>query len=194
MPDIDLDLADRNKILSKIKHIAAAIVDQESIKKHNTGVYVQQIPYNALSNTANIDYKIAEQRGYFKLDFLNVNLYQNIKNEQHLTQLLSIEPDWANLYDQSFFSKLIHVGNHYDILISMPEAVTSIEKLAMFLAIIRPGKRHLIGKPWEQVQKTIWEKTPDTGYQFKKSHAIAYGQLVAVHMNLLKEDLNNTSN
>ena len=67
----------------------------------------------------------------------------------------------------------------------MPEAVNSIPRLAMFLSVIRPAKRHLIGRPWAEVAKTIWERPDDGGYYFKKSHAVAYAHLVAVHMNLL---------
>jgi hypothetical protein len=54
----------------------------------------------------------------------------------------------------------------------------------MFLALIRPAKKHLIGKSWSEVSQTIWNKEDD-GYSFKKAHAIGYSQLVAVHMNLL---------
>ena len=66
----------------------------------------------------------------------------------------------------------------------MPEPVDSIPRLAMFLALIRPAKKHLIGKTWREVSQTIWDREND-GYSFKKSHAIAYAQLVVVHMNLL---------
>jgi hypothetical protein len=54
----------------------------------------------------------------------------------------------------------------------------------MFLAVIRPGKKHLIGLPWKEVAKTVWDKGTD-GYIFKRSHSCAYSQLVVVHMNLL---------
>jgi hypothetical protein len=71
----------------------------------------------------------------------------------------------------------------------MPEAVNSVPRLAMFLAIIRPAKRHLIGLPWAEVAKTVWNKPADGGYFFKKAHAISYAHLVLVHMNLA--DLSN---
>ena len=45
------------------------------IKKHNTGVYFTDIPVHPFTNCANINYKEAEDRGYFKLDFLNVHLF-----------------------------------------------------------------------------------------------------------------------
>jgi hypothetical protein len=195
MPDIDLDLADRQQILSKIKHIPAAIIENDTIKKHNTGIYCQEIPVNGLTGLASFDYKEAESRGYFKLDFLNVNVYQQIKSNDHLLQLMNKEPDWSKLYDKEFCEKLIHVGNHYNTLIEMPEAVTSIEKMAMFLAIIRPAKRHLIGSTWAEVAQTVWQKPTDDSYYFKHSHSIGYAHLVAVHMNLLSEqELHNSSN
>jgi hypothetical protein len=68
----------------------------------------------------------------------------------------------------------------------MPESLDSIPRLAMFLAVIRPAKRHLIGKIWKEVNDTVWDKD-HTGYSFKKSHAVAYAHLVVVHMNLLEE-------
>ena len=70
----------------------------------------------------------------------------------------------------------------------MPEPILNIEQLAMFLAVIRPAKRHLIGKNWKEVSKTIWEKSEDGTYGFKHSHSVAYSQLVVVHMNLLVEE------
>jgi hypothetical protein len=54
----------------------------------------------------------------------------------------------------------------------------------MFLAVIRPAKKHLIGRTWNEIAKTVWDKGDD-GYHFKKAHAISYSWLVAVHMNLL---------
>jgi DNA polymerase III alpha subunit len=57
----------------------------------------------------------------------------------------------------------------------------------MFLAVIRPAKRHLIGLSWAEVAKTIWDKPMDGGYGYKKSHGVAYAHLVCVHMNLLTE-------
>jgi hypothetical protein len=68
----------------------------------------------------------------------------------------------------------------------MPSEVNSIPRLAMFLALIRPAKRHLIGQSWADISKSIWDKNTD-GYSFKKSHAVAYAHLVVVHMNLLEE-------
>lgn len=190
--DIDIDLGDRDKILEKIDHIPAAMYNakvskqinhQSSTRKHATGVYVTEIPYDPVYDMSAIDYEVAEERGYMKIDMLNVHVYKLVRDENHLLELMR-EPDWSLLIDSSFVKKLIHVSNHYTTLMSMPEPVNSIPRLAMFLALIRPGKKHLIGQPWSEVAKTIWHREEGT-YSFKKSHAIAYAHLVVVHMNLL---------
>lgn len=181
--DVDIDFGDRSQILSLIQHIPASMLQNNELIQHKTGVYVTEIPQDLATGYAAIEYKQAEQRGYFKLDLLNVNLYKQIRDRSHLDLLMNREPAWSKLYDKEFFERLIHLGNHYRTLTAMPEPVDTIDKIAMFLAIIRPGKRHLIGQPWAEVAKTIWDKTEL--YSFKRSHGIAYAHLVVVHMNLL---------
>ncbi len=188
--DIDIDFADRAAVLEHINVTAASIRKDGNARKHNTGVYPTDIPYDPVNKIAAIDYEQAEQRGYVKLDFLNVWVYKHVKNEQHLVELMA-EPDWSLLQEEEYFTKLIHIGNHYSSMKAMPEPVNSVTRMAMFLAVIRPGKRHLIGKPWKEVSNTIWDKGQD-GYQFKKSHAIAYSNLVVVHANLLNEHFEKT--
>jgi hypothetical protein len=97
---------------------------------------------------------------------------------------MNTPPPWEKLKERQFCEKLIHVGNHWFTIQQMPTPVDSIQKLAMLLAVIRPGKKHLIGKSWDEISKTIWDAADD-GYSFRKSHAIAYATLVAVHMNIL---------
>ena len=70
LPDIDIDFANRDNILSKLRHIPATLTDG---KKHNTGAYFIDIPVDPMSGQASIDFETAEERGYFKVDFLNVN-------------------------------------------------------------------------------------------------------------------------
>lgn len=183
--DIDIDFANRDSILKHIKHIPAAMRNVTPIRRHSTGVYVTDIPYDAVNDMANIDYTEAEDRGYIKLDFLNVHVYSHVRDESHLIELMR-EPNWNNLKNKEFVERLIHLSNHYNSLCKMPESVDSIPRLAMFLAIIRPAKKHLIGMYWKDIAKTVWDKDTD-GYSFKKAHAVSYAWLVAVHMNLLEE-------
>ena len=185
--DIDIDFADREQILSLIKTTPASILRDNKLTKHNTGVYVTDIPVDPFSGLASLDYETAENRGYMKLDFLNVHVYKQVRNEEHLIKLMQ-EPDWTKLYDPSICAQLIHINNHYDTLLKMPEPVDTIPRLAMFLAVIRPGKRHLIGRTWKEVAATVWDKV-EGEYSFKKAHAIAYSQLVVVNLNLLCESV-----
>ena len=185
--DIDIDFGDRDKLLQLIKHTPAAMRNAKPIRKHATGVYVTDIPYDPVNDMAAIDYVIAEQRGYFKLDLLNVHVYSQVQDENHLVKLMA-DPDWSKLNDREFVEKLIHLGNHYQSIKKMPEPINSIPRLAMFLALIRPAKRHLIGKSWKEVSMTIWDKGDD-GYAFKKAHGVAYAHLVVVHMNLLTKSV-----
>ena len=181
MPDVDIDFSDRTQLLKHVQGVSARL---ENGNKHNTGVYFNNIP-QAHDGLATLDHKRAEELGYFKLDLLNVGVYTQVRNELHLVELMR-EPNWSKLHDRAFFEQLIHVGKHYETMAGMPEDITSIQRMAMFLAVIRPAKRHLIGETWGEVAKTIWDKAGQDSYSFKKSHSVAYAQLVTVHMNLLE--------
>lgn len=186
--DIDIDFGDRDEALKHLPHIAASMHKDGKLQKHNSGVYFTDIPVDPFSGLASLDYKTAEDRGYVKVDFLNVNLYKQVRDEAHLIELMNTEPDWSLLYNEVLCEQLMHVGAHYETLIKMPETVNSIPRLAMYLAVIRPAKRHLIGKPWSEVAKTVWDKPADDSYYFKKAHAISYAHLVVVNMNLLSRN------
>jgi len=187
MPDIDIDFADRELALKKIKYTRAMRQEGSEIKPHNTGIYVTAIPRDARENIATIDYKTAEDRGYFKIDFLNVGIYEGIRNEEHLVQLMNTEPLWDLLEDDSFTDLLFHVNGYGNILRQMKP--TSVEQLAMLLALIRPAKRHLLGKTWTEIGQEIWTKPENDEYYFKKAHAVAYAQAVVVQMNLICEQV-----
>jgi|TARA_R110000824_G_scaffold108402_4_gene255349 hypothetical protein len=183
--DIDIDFADREKILKLIDCVPAMQIKDNEVRKHNSGVYVTAIPYDPINDCASIDYKSAEERGYFKLDFLNVNVYKLIKDEEHYQKMLEQEPPWERLKEKEFVEKIIHISNHYELIKNME--VNSIPRMAMFLAVIRPGKRHLLGQKWGKIAADIWSIPDDESYYFKKSHSLSYAVLVALHMNLINE-------
>lgn len=182
--DIDIDLADRNQVLALIQHIPACISHQSQQRSHNSGVYVTEIPYDPVLNCAAIDHKAAAQRGYFKIDFLNMSVYQLIRDPAHYQLMLDATPSWTRLWqDPAWAQQLVHVGNYTDLLAQMrPD---SIVRMAAFISVIRPGKAHLQGRPWQEIFKTVWDGDASRGFAFKKSHAISYAQLVLLHMNLL---------
>ena len=187
MPDIDIDFPDRENVLKYIKHVSACRLDHGQEKRHNTGVYCHSIPVNPLTGLASIEYKAAEKRGYFKIDFLNVGIYKDITSEEHLTQLMNTEPLWDLLEQDEFCNLLFHVNGHGNVLRQMKPK--NLPQLAAVLAMIRPGKKHLIGEDWTTVMKEIWTKPTNDEYYFKKSHAHSYAMLVIVHMNLICEQL-----
>ena len=186
--DIDIDLADRDQLLALIQHTPARQMHQGQVRRHNSGIYVTDIPHDPVNTCAAIDYETAEQLGYFKIDLLNMTVYQLIQNQTHYEQMLSQEPPWDRLWtDPAWAQQLVHVGNYTELLTVMrPD---SIPRMAAFISIIRPGKAHLQNKDWNTVFDSVWDGDASRGFVFKQSHAISYAALVALHMNLL-----NTSN
>ena len=132
---------------------------------------------------ASLDYKEAEDLGYFKIDVLNVNLYKNVKDRNHLKQLISMEPMWELLEHKEVVEQCFHIHNHFDVVQRMKP--TSVDQLAAVLAVIRPAKRHLLGKTWDDILADVWTKPSDDSYYFKKAHAHAYALAIVVQLNLL---------
>ena len=186
MPDVDIDFFDRDGLLKLFKHTPATIIKDEKAEKHKTGVYFHTVPENPVTGHSSLDYKKAEDRGYFKIDMLNVNIYKHVKSEQELVELMIQEPDWDMLKDIQIVNQLFHLNGHFKI-VSQLEPKT-IEQLAAVLAIIRPAKRHLMYKDWKDILKEVWVKPTDGSYFFKKSHAVAYAQAIVVQMNLIVRD------
>ena len=187
MPDIDIDFIDRDSALKLFKHVGASRTDGDRLVKHNTGVYLHQVPVRADLNLCAVPYDQAETQGYFKLDFLNIGIYKGVRNEEHLIQLMETEPLWDLLLQDDFVNLLFHLNGHGDIL--RKTQPTSVEQLSAVLAMIRPAKRYLIGKPWTTIMTEVWTK-PETGdYFFKKSHATAYAVAIVAQMNLICESI-----
>tara|TARA_B100000959_G_scaffold149040_1_gene156417 strand:+ start:219 stop:794 length:576 start_codon:yes stop_codon:yes gene_type:complete len=184
MTDIDIDLKNREDVLVKLKHIPASIIT-DTVKKHNTGVYFHDMPHDPSTNLSTINYKEAEDLGYFKIDLLNVNIYEYVKNEAHLNKLLERDPDWDLLLHKEIVQQLFHIHDHYDIVAQMQPR--SIDQLAMVLAIIRPAKRPLLGESWPVILQQVWSKPKDNSYYFKKSHAISYAYAIIIQLNSLCE-------
>jgi hypothetical protein len=185
LPDIDIDFLNRSSVLDVIKHVPASLEDG---KKHNTGVYCHEIPTNPLTGNASIDYKVADARGYFKIDFLNVSAYEGVRSEEHLKELLAVEPLWDLLEDPAVCDQLFHINGYHNLIAKLRP--NSIEELSMFLALLRPGKKHLIPvcekEGFQGIENEIWTKTDDA-YFFKKAHAVAYAHVIVVQLNLLCE-------
>jgi hypothetical protein len=179
--DIDIDVPNRDAVLALIPHIAAR---QSNGRRHNSGIYVTKIPQDPVTGCAAIDYETAEARGYFKIDLLNMSVYNLIRDTEHYEQILAQDPPWTRLWtDTVWASQLVHIGNYTELLRSMKP--DSIPRMAAFISVIRPGKAHLQNQPWNLVFESVWDSDDSRGYVFKKAHAVGYAALVALHMNLL---------
>jgi len=186
LPDVDIDFSNRDKAIELLDGTPAAIIRDGKPIKHNTGMYYHDIPTDPMTGIASMDHKVAEGRGYFKLDFLNLGVYDKVRSESHLDALIAKTPNWERLTnDPEFVSKIVHINNYYELLAS--KRPSSIVHMAMFLAIIRPGKRHLRDEKWHNIALTVWDRDDAEGYTFRKSHATSYAMAVAVHMNLIEE-------
>lgn len=185
--DIDIDLANRDQLLKLIRCIPARQENDGQVRRHNSGVYPTEMPWDPIHECASIDYREAEHRGYFKIDLLHVGVYNLVRDLDHYREMLDRTPPWHRLWeDPAWASQLIHVGNYTSLLAAMrPD---SIPRMAAFISIIRPGKAHLQNRPWDEVFAKVWDGDESQGYTFKKAHSISYSMLVALHMNLLSED------
>jgi DNA polymerase III alpha subunit len=186
--DIDIDFANRTQALAFLEHIPASIIKNNDIERHNTGVYFHAVPVDPWSSLCSFDYKEAEERGFYKFDLLNVHVYENIKSETHLCELIDNDIDWTLFEYPEFNSQLIHIGNHANLVAELKPK--NISNLAFVLALIRPGKKYLIESckqhGFDSIADEIWIETQDS-YSFKSSHAHSYALLVKVHAGLLIE-------
>jgi hypothetical protein len=188
LPDVDIDFANREDILRLLPHVPAMqVMNTGQKQKHKTGVYFHPIPTDPFTGWADIDYQSAEQEGYFKVDLLNVSLYQQVKSKEHLDTLAVQEPIWDLLQINDFVDMLFHLKGHAEVL--KKTCPQSVEQLAAVLAMIRPAKRYLIGKPWNTIMNEVWTKPESDEYYFKKSHATAYAVAIVAQMNLICEQI-----
>lgn len=190
--DLDVDLSEntRNDILNKIKHIPASKINEKGIFPHNVGVYFCDVPQDKISGLASIDYKRAEEEfGFYKVDLLHNLTYDKFSSRKEVEDSISKEPNWNLLKNPLVVEKLPHINNYADLLLKLP-LITSVEELAMFIAIIRPAKKYLIDSVlkngWKSIEDKIWLKE-ENGFQFKKSHSIAYALSIVCCMNSLEK-------
>lgn len=187
MPDIDIDFADRDRALDGLPHVPATMVGRNGRTRHPTGVYFQNAPIHPMDGLCAFPHDAAGELGYFKIDLLNNSIYAGVRDEEHLRELLDREVSWDLLEEPEVVASLAHIRNHFDIVQAVRPQ--SIEDLAVVLALVRPGKRHLVGRSRAQIDAEIWAPAVDDAFTFKKAHAIAYAASIVVQLNLLIETL-----
>jgi DNA polymerase III alpha subunit len=184
--DVDIDLSSKFNPKSVFPEwVNASIVNNDKLRSHPCGVYPQNIAIDPITQLAAIPYEQAEELGYFKLDFLHLNVYNHFSSRQEIEELLEIEPDWALMQIPSQVSKLFQLSKHLELL--QKTKPNCVEDVADVLALIRPGKIELLPlyiKDKSKARKLLYMNDKD-GYSFKKSHAISYALVIILQLHLI---------
>lgn len=165
----------------------ASVLTDGKLAAHPCGVYPQQMAVDPLTKLAAIPYDEAEDLGYLKVDFLHLNVYKHFKSRREIDELVKKEPDWTYLQVPSAQAKLFQLANHGELLTELKPK--SLEEVADVMALIRPGKRNFLGlykKEREAARRILYAKD-ETGYSFKKSHAVAYSYVVWLQLHLIEQ-------
>lgn len=186
--DIDIDTPrnfDPAKIFNTI--IPASMVKNNKLVKHPCGHYLQNIPIDKYTGLAAIPYKEAEDFGYLKIDFLHLHVLDYFEDKNEIRTLLKLEPNWNLLLDENNVQKLFQISKHYSLIAKLRPR--SVQDLADCIALIRPGKRHLVREYMKNktaVRKLIYrENEDDDKSSFRRSHAISYALTIVLQLHLI---------
>lgn len=198
--DIDIDFKDAKSVIAQLPCVRSTEnITEDGLTPHNSGVHFDNIPIDPVSGLASIKYKEAERLGYQKVDILSQSAYVHVRDRDHLKELMAREPNWSLLLEPEIVNELSQIKKHLTLLhVWKP---SSIDELAMFLAMIRPGKRKCQSmNSWAEVQSEIWDySTIELNGEgkklpyFKKPHAYAYSLMIVVQLNALVEHLISSS-
>jgi len=186
--DVDIDIDPNFKPLELFKDWRrASLVKDGKLSAHNVGVYPQKIAKDPITGFAAIPYEEAEDLGYLKVDFLPLHVYKNFKTRAEIDALLQKEPDWTLLQVPSVQPKIFQLAKHGDLLSDLK--VKDVQELADVMALIRPGKKALVGlyKKERKAARAMLYAKDETGYSFKKSHALAYAYVVWLQLHLIEQ-------
>lgn len=184
--DVDIDV---NRDCKKEKYGTRAMIyvpEDERISLHPSGYYIEPVPVDSELNCAAIDYEYGEEMGFQKVDLLTNSAYNGFFTKDEVLNAMESEPMWEKLADRDFVSKLPHIGKHFDIVDRVRPH--SIQELADVLALIRPGKKHLL-EPYlinpDNVRRRLYVRSTNDQMYFKKSHSISYAAMIVCVMNKL---------
>lgn len=186
--DIDIDFPttfDPRRLMKQA--VPASMVKNNDLVKHPCGHYFQTIPIDQQTGLAAIPYEEAEVLGYFKIDFLHLSLLDQFTSKSEIRQLIHQEPDWTLLQNPEHVAKLFQIHKNEKLLRRVKP--TTVQELADCIALIRPGKRHLLeaylqDKPG--TRKHLYARE-EGGYSFKRSHALSYALTIVLQLHLISQ-------
>lgn len=171
--------------------VRCAIYNEETerLQPHPSGVVIEDAPVDPVTELSCLHYTDCDRLGLYKVDLLTNNSYNIFKDQEEMNRYRDMEPDFSLLQVEAICTKLPHIGNHYDMVKELKPS--TISELADLLALMRPGKIHLIedyANPNKKgtVIKNLYRESVN-GMYFKKSHAIGYAVMIVTVMNKLKD-------
>jgi hypothetical protein len=184
--DVDIDMRSDTPIAKIFPGwpLAMQVVNNRAMK-HPCGIHPQKIPTDPLTGLAAIPHREATTIGYFKIDMLHNTVYNYFESKDEINALLELDPPWELLKSRSIVNQLFQISKHFDLVKQIqPKSVTDVADL---IALIRPGKRHMVDKYLthkEEIRKLLYDYK-DENYSFKKGHAIAYAQVIVLQLHLI---------
>jgi len=198
--DVDIDVKNSKEVIDSLPCIRSVeLIKEDGLLVHKSGIHFDNIPVDPVSGYASIQYKEAERLGYQKVDILSQSAYEHVRDREHLKELMEREPDWTLLLVPEIVEQLSQIKKHISLLQLWKPC--NVDELAMFIAMIRPGKRQCQSmNSWAEVRATIWDYGT-IGHDgagnklryFKKPHAYAYSLMIVVQLNALVEFLTSSS-
>lgn len=186
--DIDLDLPTSFDPLDIFQQaIRASMIKDGHLVKHPVGVYFQNIAKDKITNLAAIPYETAEDLGYFKIDFLHLNILNHFQNKDEIRALLKKEPNWTLLEREEVVQKLFQLHKHAKLVTQIKPR--SVQELSDCIAIVRPSKKqllHLYLKDREKVRPLLYRQGDDDKSAFKRGHSISYALTIVLQLHLIE--------
>jgi len=185
--DVDLDVKSGTE---KAKYGTRGMVyntDNEKILPHPSAYYIENVPVDGLTGNAAFDYEYGDEVGYLKVDLLTNTSYDGFLTKEEVIHAMESSPDWSLLEDEEFVNSLPHLNGHFSIVSKIRPR--SIQELADVLALIRPGKVHLIDQYIKNPSRTrvnLYKRASGDKVYFKRSHAISYACMIVCVMNKSK--------
>lgn len=176
--DVDIDVS---PVTEKERYGVQAMVyneEQSKILPHPSGIYLEEVPVDPVTGLCAFDYKYGDAVGVMKVDVLNNSIYKAFNSKKDVLDALNQEVKWSEFRKRDVVENLPHLGKHFDLVEKIEPS--SIIELADVLALIRPGKEHLIEpylKNRTRTRKNLYRE-PKTGMYFKKSHAVSYAMMI----------------
>lgn len=153
--------------LKFVPHPSGYVINETSLEDAFTGLF--PVPFQDIDETQAMKVDLLTNTSYGLFSSKEEVLYY--RNKIH-------KFDFSLLQKRDFVEQLPHISNHFYVLVDIQPQ--SPMQLADVLALIRPGKVHLIDQYKASPEKTrqMLYTRPHKGMYFKKSHATAYAVMI----------------